>query len=255
MIKKLVHYAFLLSAVFCMLSCLDNDTKLGTLVDNSTITERRNIKPFTSLVVDGSYDVHFFQSDKSVVKLTGTQNEIKNVKLQNRGGQLYISRNHGSLSTGGSNGVDIYVYSPNLISVDMRGCGDFFCKDGLDTDTLRMFMRGTGDVEFGNIVCDDFHLVMYGAGDVDVKELQTVSSHIVLRGTGDVELHERGVAYTSLQLIGCGDADISFERCGTADCRLIGTGDITLKGDLRKLTKTKRGTGSLETKKLKVVGG
>ncbi len=220
--------------------------------DDSETTVTAKIKPFTTLVVDGPYDIHFCQSDSGIVKMVGTQEDIKKVMLHNRGNKLYISRKHKLLSIGGDDEVDIYIYAPNLVSLDMRGTGDFICKRNLDTDTLRLFMRGTGDVELGNVLCDNFYLIMRGTGDVDVDELQTVSSQIALYGTGDIKLFERGVAYTSLQIVGCGDADVSFENCGTADCRLAGTGDITLKGNLKKLTKTKRGTGDIDVKHLKV---
>ena len=253
MIRKHFSLVILLSVVFCMFSCLGNTTKFGTFADDKEVTVKKNMKPFTAVVVDGPYDVHFCQSDSSIVKMVGGQNEIKNVKLQNSGEQLYISHKTSLLPTGDNNGVDIYIYSPNLQSVTMSGCGDFTCKQDIDTDTLRVFMNGTGDVEFGNIVCDNFLLIMRGTGDVDVKELQSVSSQIVLYGTGDVEMNERGVAYTSLNLVGCGDADISFKNCGTADCSLTGTGDITLKGDLKKLTKIKRGSGDINVKKLRVI--
>lgn len=250
--RKHFSLVFLLSVVFCMFSCLGNKTKFGAFAEDKEVTVKENIRPFTSLVVDGPYDVHFCQSDSSFVKMVGGQKQIKNVKLQNRGGQLYISRKQSILPTGGNNGVDIYIYSPNLLSVTMCGYGDFSCEQGLDTDTLRVFMNGTGDVELGNIICDNFSIVMRGTGDVDVKELQTVSSQIELYGTGDIDMHERGVAYTSLELLGCGDVDISFDNCGTADCRLTGTGDITLKGDLKKLIKIKRGSGDVDVRKLKV---
>ena len=130
--------------------------------------------------------------------------------------------------------ADIYVSSPDLISVVMRGAGDFEAKNLLDTDTLNVELNGAGNIDFDRIVCDEAYLIVKGAGNLEVDKLTANR--------------------TKIAMLGVGNADVEFVNAGHVDCLLSGVGNIDLEGTVKSLSKNVRGTGNIDTTELMVHG-
>ena len=100
----------------------------------------------------------------------------------------------------------------------------------LDTDNLDIELRGSGDVEFDNVICDHIGVALVGSGDVEVKKVKTLQSMVELIGSGDIKM--------------------KFEDSGRVEARLMGSGDIALSGRVQSLREDVRGSGDLETSRL-----
>ena len=167
---------------------------------------------FEAIEVMGSPTVVYQQADSTSVTVKGPTEQVKNIDIQVNGGKLKVS-SKSKMSLLRSSSVDdvvVYVTSPDLIEAIVSGSGDFVCKSPVDTDTLRLYVGGSGDIEVG------------------------------LRNTQS----------TQISLTGSGDISVRFDRCVDADCRLEGSGDIKLSGSLRTLTSRTAGSGEIDQRSL-----
>lgn len=247
-----VRSLLLLLMAQAVVSCV---YKSGSWDDGPRVVEPRPLKGFDKIEVVGSPSVHFFQADAYNVSVEGSEEAVKKIVTTVEDGTLVI-RNKGKIgifnvSFGDMGDVSVHVGSPDLTSVSLSGSGDFVCESDLDTDHMRISLRGSGDVTFGKIICDDCTTELVGSGDVTVKRLDALSSEISLIGSGDMEVSQWNVRDTDISLRGSGDITVHFGRgCQRVDCQLTGSGDICLDGEVEQMNKHKAGSGDIDTDKL-----
>ena len=147
----------------------------------------------------------------------------------------------------------VYVTSPDLVSVRVAGSGEFISQHPVDTDVMDISLKGSGDVEFAQLLCDRCNLELVGSGDAAIHHLDTRQTDIALTGSGDVDVNQINAVATRICLRGSGDVDVNFGTgCGSVDADLHGSGDISLSGRVRSFTKQKHGSGDIDTDRLKV---
>ena len=250
-----VRSLLLLLMAQAVVSCV---YKSGSWDDGPRVVAPRLLKGFDKIEVVGSPSVHFFQADAYHVSVEGPEEAVKKIVTTVEDGTLVI-RNKGKIgifnvSFGDMGDVSVHVGSPDLTSVSLSGSGDFVCESDLDTDHMRISLRGSGDVTFGKIICDDCTTELVGSGDVTVKRLDALSSEISLIGSGDMEVSQWNVRDTDISLRGSGDITVHFGKgCKRVDCQLTGSGDICLDGEVEQMNKHKAGSGDIDTDKLTIV--
>lgn len=199
------------------------------------ITSVRSVHPFDHIEIKGLCDVKYKQGDSFGVKIVGNKDMVNHILTEFDGRKLSIKPTDGKMNFSLRRRKRIpvvYVTSPDLVGIRMEGAGDFEVEGLLDTDTLKVYLKGAGDVDLNRVICDEAYITLMGMGDIDIDGLTAQRSVLVLKGVGDV--------------------DINFENSGTAVCRLQGVGDIKLSGDLKNLQKTVKGTGSVNVKNLRL---
>ncbi|MBO4719873.1 MAG: DUF2807 domain-containing protein [Prevotella sp.] len=232
--------------------------KSGSWENGPRVVQSRQLKGFDKIEVYGSPSVYFFQADVFSVNVKGPEDKVDKIITTVEDGTLII-RNKGKIgmfnvSFGDMGGISVHVGSPDLTSVSLNGSGDFVCTGNLDTDHMRISLRGSGDMTFDKIICDDCVTELVGSGDIMLKRLDALSSEISLIGSGDVEVSQWNVRDTDISLRGSGDITVHFrEGCKTVDCQLNGSGDIYLEGEVEQMNKHKIGSGDIDTDEL-VIG-
>lgn len=225
-------------------------------------TVKRNVAVgyFSKVEISGSADVKFVQGKSSSARIVGSKCLVDNIEVSVKGETLVVSQKGGGAIFKGNffdhdveYGATVYLSSPDLTGVSVRGSGGFDMDGSLDTDALNVSVAGSGDVDMSKVVCDKAVLDLRGSGDIDMKRLEAGSASITLRGSGDIKASLNGVASTTAVLVGSGDIDLHFADCGSADCDLRGSGDIELSGRLRSLKQKAAGSGDIDTEKLSVV--
>lgn len=203
---------------------------------NSTeITSVRHVRPFTAIKIKGACDVFFAQSDTFGAKVVGPESRVNAIKTSFSGNTLVVSVEKKFVDVNLFNNNPspvLYITSPDLIGISMEGSGDFCINGTLDTDTLNLYLKGSGDIEMANVICDEFHSTLLGVGDIDIKSLTAKRSDVKLKGVGDVNIH--------------------FVNSGYASLDLQGVGDISLSGNVKKFRKRVHGTGDINFDKLQV---
>lgn len=242
--KRIFSIMMALAFVFAFAACNASNAKEGLdakngksiSYDGRKVTKKLKSLPyFNKIVLDGALDVEFSQASRGGVAIKGRKSIVENVKVKVKNQTLYLSLDEKDwFRVDHSEKADIYVSSPDLISVVMRGAGDFETKNLLDTDTLNVELNGAGNIDFDRIVCDEAYLIVKGAGNLEVDKLTANR--------------------TKIAMLGVGNADVEFKNAGHVDCLLSGVGNIDLEGTVKSLSKNVRGTGNIDTTELIVRG-
>lgn len=204
---------------------------------SSYVEESRPLTGFERIAMMGAMDVEYIQADSFSVKVQASNvDEVMKVETVLEGNELKISMKNGSrfLHFGDTNDDDIKVLvtSPDFLGISLMGSGDFLSARPLDTDTLTIELRGSGDIHFNDVICDQVSVSLIGSGDVSLDRVQT--------------------QWGQLDLIGSGDIDVFFDQSGEVNAQVKGSGDIEMKGTVRKVNKLVRGSGDIDTDELMV---
>ncbi|MCH4148778.1 MAG: DUF2807 domain-containing protein [Prevotella sp.] len=252
MMKKSILLLSLCSLLF--VSCGRRVRINGFESDNGPDTSVvRKVKNFEKIAIFSACDVHYTQGNTTSVRIVGNADDIKDVEVESDGTTLTLmpSGRERIFGRGEGHTLEVYITTPDLTGITVKGAGGFDMKGKLDTDVLTMNVEGAGDVSIPDVICDTFNITVKGAGDVDVERLECAESNVQLFGAGDIDLKQYNVKNSDISVFGVGNVDVTFIHCGKAKCQLFGVGDISLKGDVQQLQKMVKGTtGSIDTDEL-----
>lgn len=268
--KTLRHFSALLLlfavSVVCMACYSSKDLKAG----GKRVTVTRNVGYFSKVDATGSVDIVFAQGKEKPMRIEGPKQLVDNIVVEKKGETLYISHKSNSVVSFWDDDVTLYIYSPDLTEVNVRGSGSFDVKGSLDTDNLKVSVMGSGEADFGSIVCDAVNFEVRGSGDLDAKRVDTKTAvanvtgsgnldidflkadkaDFAVRGSGDLDAMLSQVRNMQFNVVGSGDMEIKAQNCGVANCTCAGSGSITLSGTLRDVVKNVTGSGEVDTNNL-----
>ena len=253
--KKLTMYSIMLLTVALMTISCKSEFKVFS--DSPMVTQVRQIKGFDRVEIVGSPTVYYQQGNAYSVKVKGPEDLVDKIVTE-KDGQTLVIRNKGkfgmvNISMMGNDQLEVYVTSPDLVSVQLNGSGDFISRQRIDTDNMEITLRGSGDIDISDLICDHCVMEVVGSGDLDIDRLETRTSEVSLVGSGDVELKQVNVRSTDITLRGSGDISVDFmEGCHEVQANLTGSGDVTLKGHVGKYSQQKSGSGDIDTNHLTV---
>jgi len=255
--KRLLFLAvMMLGMVLGTTSCVYR-WKTFTSSDEKTVTDKRNLRGFEKIEISGSPTVYYSQADSFSVKVKGRESTVDKI-LTDLDGQTLVIRNVGKVgilnfTMDDDSEVAVYVTSPDLIGIRLNGSGDFISKGRIDTDNMKIVLRGSGDIDIEDMICDNCHVELVGSGDVEIKRLEAKDVASSLVGSGSIDLGMQNVLSTDLVLTGSGDINARFAKgCRTLNCELQGSGDINLSGQVERFKTQKRGSGDIDTEELTI---
>ena len=179
----------LIASAVLVFSALFTSTHAYAGSHKKKVTTQQNLKYFKRIVMTTPYDVHFVQGDKNTAKIVGPQAEVSSVVLRVSGETLYIERSskRSSIFFSSSDDVDIYISSPDLTQLEIKGSGDFKAARRVDTDHLTVSVTGSGDIDFKDVICDKLVASINGSGDVEFGFVECVNAEASLKGSGDID--------------------------------------------------------------------
>lgn len=200
-------------------------------------SRQMNVAYFSKIDIKGGANVVFRQTNggKPKVTVAGYKADVDMVSVKSDGRTLTITQadnRSGWHVFGSGKEVTVYVSAPDLTAVNIFGSGDFRADGKVDTDNLLVVVKGSGDVDMRNVICDNADIQISGSGDVEIKNL------VAQRHAG-------------IKVYGSGDVEIKFTRSGYVTCGVYGSGDVELKGYVKGLKKNVKGSGEIETDGLK----
>lgn len=256
--KQLFLKSLLLMVVAVMSTSCVRQLKELEIGNGPVVTETRNLKGFEKIEIDGSPTVYYAQADSFSVKVKCSEEGLENILTDVSQGTLSI-RNRGKVGVVNivihdEDEAEIFVTSPDLVGVRLNGSGDFSAEQRIDTDQMEITLRGSGDMVFKDIICDECRVELVGSGNIDINRLEAKTSDVSLIGSGDIAIDQRRVLSTRLGLKGSGDIKVNFqEGCQAVDSELRGSGDITLSGVVSRFSQHKSGSGDIDIDKLKML--
>ena len=156
--------------------------------DDGHVTQTRKVGDFTRIEVTSVGQIYFTQSPKVSFRIEGKEKYVKNTTSEVSGGVLEIGfKDKNGNRKGNKNGVDIYITSPTLESVEFQGVGSFNCKETLKADDIRFDIEGVGSLDVRDLQCKTLTLRLQGVGDADV-EVHADHVDASMEGVGSVTL-------------------------------------------------------------------
>lgn len=271
--KTLRHLSVLLLLLavggVCMACYSSKDLK----ADGKRVTVTRDVGYFSKVDASGSADIEFVQGKERAMRIVGSKQFVDNIVVEKKGETLYISYKSNSVTSFFDGDVTLYIYSPDLTEVNLRGSVSFDVKGALDTDNLKVSVMGSGEADFDSIVCDAINFEVRGSGDISAKRIDTKNAvanvfgsgdldfdllkadnvQFAVSGSGDLDAMLSQVKTMQLNVVGSGDMDIKAQNCGVANCTSTGSGSITLSGTMRDVVKNVTGSGDIDTSNLRAV--
>lgn len=268
---RLLSVLLLLLAVggVCMACYSSKDLKAG----GKRVTVTRDVGYFSKVDASGSVDIEFVQGKEKAMRIVGSKQCVDNIVVEKKGETLYVSHKSNSVISFFDDDVTLYIYSPDLTEVNLRGSVSFDVKGALDTDNLKVSVMGSGEADFDSIVCDAVNFEVRGSGDIGAKRIDTKNAvanvfgsgdldfdflkadnvQFAVSGSGDLDAMLSQVKTMQLNVVGSGDMDIKAQNCGVANCTAAGSGSITLSGTMRDVVKNVTGSGDIDTSNLRAV--
>lgn len=250
--KKIILFA----TAFLFASCAYSSGESKNSKDNTRIEEVRNVKGFQSIALQGSSTIYYTQGETYSVKVVAPKRLMDKVKTELNGKTLVVYEKDDNavnfFTSGKDSYINIYITSPDLVQVMLKGSGDFYSKGHLDTDNMNISLKGSGDIKFTDIICDNIQTELVGSGDIELDNVDAMTSKVSLTGSGNIDVKQKNVKQTGIMLKGSGDIDMMFSNCGAVKSELKGSGDVTLKGSIRSLDKDKLGSGDYNTGSLTI---
>jgi len=242
-------------ALLAHASCSAERQSAEATAKSKTIEEDRTAKYFSHVVSSAVGDVHFTQGEKPSIKVVGREEFVKKTTTEIDGETLYIKTvkdGKQKILTPKQFNLAVYITSPDLTNMTLRGVGDVEVSGNLNTDTLDIGVSGVGDVKVSDLVCDRLIVSVKGTGDVDIAKARCKTADFTLKGVGDVSANLIKTDSTNIVMKGVGDMDVRFNDCNWANCRLSGVGDLTASGTLKTFEKHKKNIGDIDIDDLHV---
>lgn len=178
--------------------------------------------------------------------------------------------------------INIRLTVKSLNAIKIHGSGDLI-GDQLKSDKLDIAIAGSGDVQFNAVRADQFTVEIKGSGDVKVDNIVSKSVNASIHGSGDIRMPSLQATQVTISVNGSGDVSagghadkVAIEVLGSGDVRakrliareasatimasgdievnaqekltasVSGSGDIRYTGSPANVTRSVRGSGSIE---------
>lgn len=271
--KTLRHLSVLLLLLVVGGVCMACYSSKDLKAHGKRVTVTRDVGYFSKVDASGSVDIEFVQGKEQAMRIVGSKQFVDNIVVEKKGETLYVSHKSNSVISFFDDDVTLYIYSPDLTEVNLRGSCSFDVKGALDTDNLKVSVMGSGEADFGSIVCDAINFEVRGSGDIGAKRIDTKNAvanvfgsgdldfdllkadnvQFAVSGSGDLDAMLSQVKTMQLNVVGSGDMDIKAQNCGVANCTSAGSGSITLSGTMCDVVKNVTGSGDIDTSNLRAV--
>lgn len=271
--KTLRHLSVLLLLLAVGGVCMACYSSKDLNAHGKRVTVTRDVGYFSKVDASGSVDIEFVQGKEQAMRIVGSKQFVDNIVVEKKGETLYVLHKSNSVISFFDDDVTLYIYSPDLTEVNLRGSVSFDVKGALDTDNLKVSVMGSGEADFGSIVCDAINFEVRGSGDIGAKRIDTKNAvanvfgsgdldfdflkadnvQFAVSGSGDLDAMLSQVKTMQLNVVGSGDMDIKAQNCGVANCTSAGSGSITLSGTMRDVVKNVTGSGDIDTSNLRAV--
>jgi hypothetical protein len=182
-----------------------------------SVTDRREVAPFTSVELAGANTVVINVGSPSSVVVSGDDNLVGRVTTIVRDGRLVID-DTGGFSTKAPMRVE--VNTPSLDGVAIGGAGTV-TVDGVAGTGFDVELAGDGTLVASGTV-QRLTAVLAGAGTLDLHDLVAADGVVHLEGTGTIRVH----ATAALDAALTGTGTILYRGTPTLTVRNTGTGMV-----------------------------
>ena len=236
----------LLSSCMVRINSTHNALKPAASAEEAiSMADSAAAKGFTRIEANGGFDVYYTQGDTLSIRLEGDTASTRHTIVTGNGKTLPISAaNDGDLTTKLKYQMKVYVTSPTLAEVAIKGSGNFIAERGISADKLSMHIAGSGDIKVKGVKADDFSIDIAGSGDAYASGINAKKAY-----TSGITMDGIKADNFTGSIAGSGDIKATRADIGKASCSIAGSGDIAIKGIVKECEKSVAGSGSVKVTK------
>ena len=121
------------------------------------------------LTASNGIDVEYLQDGKNFVTVNASDNILPYIDVIENDGELTIGvKDSTSYNRIWNMDAKVIVHGSVLGSLDLKGSGDFTCKElSMPDDLVTIAITGSGTAEFGKILTSEFSIDISGSGSLD----------------------------------------------------------------------------------------
>lgn len=206
----------------------------GIVPSKNYETRQVKVDSFDGISTSTTIDVIYTQtSGNQQIEIYAPDNLMEYIKVNVEGGILHVgfqSDDHKGLNIRGKHNTEVRVSAPAVHSFSTSSCGGILLKNGLRTSGLvTMNSSSSGDIEGGDVVCDELKTSSSSAGDVTLAKAKCNSLKIEASSAGDVTIKDLMAETVEADASSSGDISIAEGTCDNAVFEASSSGDIEAK--------------------------
>ena len=169
------------------------------------VSKTFDFKDFDTIEINGGADVTFTQADDYNVTVRSQESVFDYLDYKMEGTKLILEVKDKKSIT--AEEFTVTITAPELNKVTVTGASDLDIN-GLRIDgDLEVQVNGAGDLDFDQIVCDNFTVQVNGAADATLSSIDIRKKlKVQVNGAGDVDI-TGNAQDVSLDVNGAGDID------------------------------------------------
>ncbi len=217
--------------------------------ESLTISADDNLLPLMStrvendeLIIEGDKNRGF--STKEIINIRLTVKSLNRIRINGSGdviGDQLQSEKFG-IQIAGSGDVKFKSIRADQVTIGITGSGDV-AIESLISKSVDASILGSGDIKLPSLQAAQVNISVNGSGDVFAAGT-TEKVDIDIMGSGDVRTRKLIAREACVKIMASGDAEVHAKEKLTAS--VTGSGDIRYAGAPASISKTVRGSGSVE---------
>ena len=199
------------------------------------VTKKVKVDRFDGISTATSIDVVYTQtSGNPDVEVYAPDNLMEYVRVEVENGMLKVyfqskEKPHNGISIRGKHETEVRVSAPALHAFRASSSGDIVLKNGLRTNgQVSMKSSSSGDIEGGEVVCDELIASASSSGDVLLTKVTCTSLDADASSSGDVTIKDLKAETVEADASSSGDVILSGE-CRSANLSASSSGDVEAK--------------------------
>ena len=210
-------------------------TQEGIVPSKNYETKQMKVDAFDGISTSTSIDVIYTQtSGRQNIEIYAPDNLMDYVKVYVKDGILKVgfrSEDNRGINIRGKHQTEVRVSAPALHAFYASSSGDIILKNGLQTTgKVSMKSSSSGDIEGGDVLCDELEVGASSSGDVTLHKADCQQLHADASSSGDVEIKRLTSKRVKAEVSSSGDVIIVEGTCEYAEFDASSSGDVVAKG-------------------------
>lgn len=191
------------------------------------ITELRSVSDFNEIEFGTSGRLYYRQAATQKVEIRAQQNILDVIESTVRDGELRLRiKNNTVLHS--YEPIEIYVESPSIRGLKVKGSGDIRANEAINTDRLDAEISGSGSIDLHKLTCELVEADIEGSGNIVVRDGSATHGELEVEGSGDINLRDFRAATLKTRTSGSGNMWVWVTN--ELDARISGSGSVRYKG-------------------------
>lgn len=204
-----------------------------------------NVSTFEAIESNSVANIHFFQGPSTSLRAEGYKDLIDRLNVNVKNGKLIIEMPKNTFKNNNlkNKKLDIYISSPTLNLIEMKGVGNFLFEKAFHSPKLEIVSEGVGNLKADNLNCGQIFIRSHGVGNI---ELAGKANDMIISsdGVGNIKAEKLVAQHVNLNSSGVGN--VAFNCSESMDVELRGVGNAIYYGNPKEKNIIKDGVGKIK---------